>query len=167
MVILAKEIIMIGPAARGARHDIILLGHQRTNNITPGKLSQPSYLTEIQIRLVSWYLRLRMFEKERCNTNRRNDIARFSGNELWKRVPNKGSSLHQGEVRRWLIDSATIHWDFQKMDFHNYVNKEITFVRSNDIRKYARGKHTQLNMGWKVRPKYGLGCTTNVRMVIQ
>ena len=49
MVILAKEIIMIGPLARGARHNIILLGHQRTNIITPGKLSQPSYLTEIQI----------------------------------------------------------------------------------------------------------------------
>ena len=37
----------------GARHDIILPSHQRTNIITPGKLSQPSYLTEIQIRLVS------------------------------------------------------------------------------------------------------------------
>ena len=37
----------------GARHDIMLPGHQRTNIITLGKLSQPSYLTEIQIRLVS------------------------------------------------------------------------------------------------------------------
>ena len=53
------------------------------------------------------------------------------------------------------------------MDFHNYVNKGITFVRSNGIMMYARGKHTQLNIGWTVRPKYGLGCTTNVRMVIQ
>ena len=44
---LCKRIIMIGPPARGARHDIILPGHQRTNIITPGKLSQPSYLTEI------------------------------------------------------------------------------------------------------------------------
>ena len=36
---LAKEIIMIGPPAGGggARHDIMLPGHQRTNNITPGK----------------------------------------------------------------------------------------------------------------------------------
>ena len=63
--------------------------------------------------------------------------------------------------------SATIHWDFQKMDFHNYVNKEIRFVGSNDIMRYARGKHRQLNIGLKVRPKYGLGCTANVRMVIQ
>ena len=53
------------------------------------------------------------------------------------------------------------------MGFHNYVNKEITLVRSNDIMMYAREKHTQLNIGWKVRPTYGLGCTTNVRMVIQ
>ena len=36
----------------------MLPGHQRTNNITPGKLSHPSYLTEIQIRLVSGYLNL-------------------------------------------------------------------------------------------------------------
>ena len=40
--------------------------------------------------------------------------------------------------------SATIHRDFQKMDLHNYVNKEIKFNRSNDIMMYARGKHTQL-----------------------
>ena len=53
MVILAKEIIIIGPPAKGARHDIILPSHQRTNIITPEKLSRPSYLTEIQIRLVS------------------------------------------------------------------------------------------------------------------
>ena len=65
------------------------------------------------------------------------------------------------------MNSATINQDFQRMDFQNYMSKVITFVRSNDIRKYAQGKHTQLNMGWKVRPKYGLGCTTNVGMVIQ
>ena len=65
------------------------------------------------------------------------------------------------------MDSAIIHRGIQKMDLHNYVDKEITFVKSNDIMKYARGKHTQLNIGCKVRPKYGLGCTTNVRMVIQ
>ena len=48
----------------GARHDIMLPGHQRTNNITPGKLSQPSYLTEIQIQLVSGYSRLIESRKE-------------------------------------------------------------------------------------------------------
>ena len=57
---------MIGPPARGgARHDILLPGHQRANNITLGKLSQPSYPTEIQIRLVSGYLRLRIPEKKK------------------------------------------------------------------------------------------------------
>ena len=66
-----KESIMIGPPAGGggARHDIMLPGHQRINIITLGKLSQPSYLTEIQIRLVSGYLRLRIPEKKRCNAN--------------------------------------------------------------------------------------------------
>ena len=66
-----KESIMIGPPARGgARHDIMLPGYQRIDIITLGKVSQPSYLTEIQIRLVSGYLRLRMSEKKRRNTNR-------------------------------------------------------------------------------------------------
>ena len=45
------------------------------------------------------------------------------------------------------MDSATIHRDFQKMDFPNYVNKEITLARSDDLMMYARGKHTQLNIG--------------------
>ena len=43
--------------------------------------------------------------------------------------------------------SATILEISNKKDFHNYVNKEITLVRSNDIMMYARGKHTQLNIG--------------------
>ena len=83
-----KESIMIGPPDEGggARHDIMLPGHQRINIMTLGKLSQPSYLTEIQIRLVSGYLRLRIPEKKRCNTNRRNDISKFSGNELREQV---------------------------------------------------------------------------------
>ena len=55
-------------------------------------------------------------------------------------------------MRRWLIGSATNHRDFQRIDFHNYVNKEISFVRSNDILMYARGKHTQLNNDRRVHP---------------
>ena len=69
MVNLAKkETITIGPSARCARHDITLPG-QKTSVITLGKVSQPSYLTEIQIRLVSGYLGLRIPEKKRCNAN--------------------------------------------------------------------------------------------------
>ena len=45
------------------------------------------------------------------------------------------------------MNSATIHRDFQKMDFHDNVNKKMTFVSSNGIMMYARGKHTQLNIG--------------------
>ena len=44
------------------------------------------------------------------------------------------------------MDSATNHRDFQRMDFHNDVNQVVTLVRSNDM-MYARGKHTQLNIG--------------------
>ena len=106
--------------------------------------------------------------RKRCDTNWREDIVRFSWNEPWKQVPKQEFIIKtKGRMKRWLMNSTMIHWDFQKMDFHTYVNKESTFVGPNDIRKYARGKHTQLNIGWKVRPKCGLGCTTNVRMVIQ
>ena len=69
---------------------------------------------------------------------------------------NKSSSVNQGkddEVADGLGDKSS---RFPKDGFHNYVNKEITFVRSTDIRKYARGKHTQLSIGLKVHPKYGL-----------
>ena len=45
------------------------------------------------------------------------------------------------------MDSTTIHRYFQKLELHNYVNKEITFARSNDMMLYARGKHAQLNIG--------------------
>ena len=80
MVNLAKEeTIIIGPPARCARHDIMLPGHVEINVTTLGDMSQPSYLTEIQIRLVSGYLRLRIPEKKRCNANGRDDIVRFSG----------------------------------------------------------------------------------------
>ena len=64
-----KETIIIGPPVRRARHDITLPSHIKTNVITLGNTFQPSYLTEVQIRLVSGYLRLRMPEKKRCNTN--------------------------------------------------------------------------------------------------
>ena len=71
----------------GARHDIMLPGHQRTNVITLENMFQPSYLTVIQIRLVSGYLRLRIPEKKRCNANWQDDIVRFSGKWTMKWFP--------------------------------------------------------------------------------
>lgn len=46
-----KDTTIIGPPPRGggARHDIMLPGHQRTNVITLENMFQPSYLMEIQI----------------------------------------------------------------------------------------------------------------------
>ena len=60
---------------------------------------------------------------------------------------NKSSSLTQGEDKEVADGLRTIHRDFQKMDFHNHADKEITSVRYDDIMMYARGKHTQLNNG--------------------
>ena len=60
---------------------------------------------------------------------------------------NKSPSLNQGDdegVADGLSDNSS---RLTKMDFHNYVNKEITFVRSNGIMMYVRGKHTKLNIG--------------------
>ena len=69
LTLLKGRTITMGPPARWARHDNTLPGHIKTNVITLGNMSQPSYLTEIQIRLVSGYLRLRIPEKKRCNAN--------------------------------------------------------------------------------------------------
>ena len=38
-----------------------------------------------------------MSEKKRCNTNCRDDIVRFLGFELWKRVPKQEFIINQGE----------------------------------------------------------------------
>ena len=53
------------------------------------KMFQPSYLPEIQIWLVSGYSRLIKSRRKMkvCNTNRRDDVARFSGNELRQQAP--------------------------------------------------------------------------------
>ena len=66
---------------------------------------------------------------------------------------NKSSSLTQGEDKEVSDGLRKIHRDFQKMDFHNYVNKEISFVRSIDIMMYARGKtYTTKKIGRRVHP---------------
>ena len=65
---------------------------------------------------------------------------------------NKSSLVNQERMMRWLMDSTTNHRDFQRMNFHNYVNKEITFARSKGIMMHAQGKPTQLNIGSKMHP---------------
>ena len=45
------------------------------------------------------------------------------------------------------MGSATIHREFQKDGFPQLCEQGGTLVRSNDIIMYARGKHTQLNIG--------------------
>ena len=163
-----KEIIIMGPPVRCARHDITLPGHMRTNVITLENMFQPSYLTEIQIWLGSWYLRHRMPKKKRCDTDWRDDIVRFSRIELWKRVLKQEFIINPREWRGggWWIQQHFVKIS-KKMDFHNYVNKELTFVISNDIMMYARGKQTQLNIDWKVHPNMGWVALSMFRMVIQ
>ena len=96
----------------------------KTNVITLGNMFQPSYLTEIQIWLVSGYLRLRMPEKKRCDTIWRDDIVRFSGNELWKRVPKQDFNIKPGKGwgGSWWTQWQLIEIS-KKMNFHNYVNQ--------------------------------------------
>ena len=168
ITLLERETITIGPPASCARHDITLPGHIKTNVITLGNMSQPSYLTEIQIWLVSGYLRLGMPEKKRCNTNWQDDKVRSSGNELWKRVPKQGFIIksRRGWGGGWWTQRL-FNEVSKKMHLLNYVDKEITFVRSNDIMRYSWGKHTQLNIGWKVHQNMGLGSMNNVATVIR
>ena len=47
------------------------------------------------------------------------------------------SSFNQGEDEEVADELSDNSSRFPKMDFHNYVNKEITAVRSNNIMGYA------------------------------
>ena len=78
--LLNQDTIMIDLPARCVGQNINLLG---TYIIILGEF-QPSYLPEIQIWLVSGYSRLIESRKKMkvCNTIRRDNAARFSGNEL-------------------------------------------------------------------------------------
>ena len=115
---------------------------------------QPSYPTGIQIWLVWGYLRLGRSEKKGCSTNWHDGIVRFSGNELWKRVSKQEFIVKPGREwgGGWWTQRQFIEIS-KRMDFHNYVNKEITLVRSNDIMMYARGKHTQFNNNRRGHPE--------------
>ena len=143
-----KETITLGPPVRCARHDITLPGDIKTNVKTLGKCS-------------NHHIWLR-FRSDWCQD------TSDSGNELWEWVPKWEFiiKLRRGWGGGWWTQRQLIEIS-KKMDFHNYVNKEITLARLNDLMMYARGKHTYLNIGWKLHPKYGLASTINVRMVIR
>ena len=69
------------------RHPLYRLS--RDQYYSSWEMLQPSYLPEIQNWLVSEYSRLIESRKKTkvCNTIRRDDVARFSGNELRQQAP--------------------------------------------------------------------------------
>ena len=69
---------------RGQPMGIGTMAVRAGNNMQLLGMFQPPYLPEIQIWLVSGYSRLIESRKKMkvCNTNRRDDVARFLGNEL-------------------------------------------------------------------------------------
>ena len=156
ITLLKRKTITMGPPARCGRHDITLLGYTKSNVTAFGKCPNhhiwPRFSFDwCQDTSDSWCLR-----RKGCNTIWRDGVAKFLGNELWKQVLNHEFIIkpRRGWGGGWWTQRQFI--EIFKMDFHTYVNKEITFVRSNDVMRYARGSHTQLNIGWKVHPKYGL-----------
>ena len=70
---------------------------------------------------------------------------------------NNSSSLNQGEGEEVTDGLSANPLRIPNKDFHNHVNKEITFVKSNDIMMYARGKHTQFNNDRRAHPKIWTG----------
>ena len=64
------------------------------------------------------------------------------------------------------MNSATIHRDFQKMDFHYYVNKVKILYIWKYIMKYVRGEHPRVNIDRNVHLEDGLSTMIDVRMVI-
>ena len=113
-----KETITLGPLVRCARHGITLPGHIGTNVITLESMFQPSYLTEIQIWLVSGYLRVRMPEKKKV----RHKLTRRHRKILGKCTMEASSEtrvhhLTKEGTMRWLMDLVTIPQDFQKDGF--------------------------------------------------
>ena len=59
---------------------------------------------------------------------------------------NKSTSLNQGEDEEVAGGLSNNSSRFPKDGFPQLSEQGDKFVRSNDIRKYARGKHTQLNI---------------------
>ena len=150
MVNLVKqETITTSPLARCDGHDITLPIYKdqcyNSWKYVPTIISdRDSDLIGVRIPLTQdvW--------EEMVHHNCRDDLVKFLGNELWERVSKQEFIINPREWwGGWLMNSATILQDFQKLDFHTYVNKEITFVKSNDIMLYARGEHPRADIGSK------------------
>ena len=80
---------------------------------------------------------------------------------------NKSPSLTQGEDKEVSGELNGNSLRFPKDGFPPLSEQGDNICQIKWYKEVCSRKHTQLNIGWKVRPKYGLGCTTNVRMVIQ
>ena len=144
MVNLAKmETITVGPPARCAGHDTTLPGHKRTLLLPLEIYSNhhiwPRFRSDwCQDTSDSGCLR-----RKRWDTNWRDDIVDSREMNYGSTFRNKSPSLkpRRGWGGRWWTQ-----WQFivisKKMDALNYVNKEITFVRSNDNDVCSRKTYT-------------------------
>lgn len=152
-----KETITAGPPARCSRHDITLSVHIRTNVMTLGKYPNHHIWPSFRSGWGHDTSDSGCLRRKGCNTIWRDNIVRFSGNVLWKRVPKQEFILNSrgGWGGGWWAQRQFIEI-YKKVDFHNYVNKEIPCFNSNDIMLYARVKHTPSIISWKVCPKYDL-----------
>ena len=104
-----KETITIDPPARCAGHAITLPGHIKDQHYNHWKYV-PTIISDrgsdpIGVRIPqtqdAW--------EEKVQRNWRNDIIRFSGNELWKRVSKQEfiiNSRRGEEVPDWLSDNS-------------------------------------------------------------
>ena len=153
-----KETITAGPPARCARHDITLSVHIRTNVMTLGKYPNHHIWPSFRSGWGHDTSDSGCLRRKGCNTIWRDDIVRFSGNVLWKRVPKQEFILNSrgGWGGGWGTQRHIFKIS-KRMDFHNYVNKEITFVISNDIMMYARGKTYTIKHWLKGAPEIWAG----------
>ena len=97
ITLLKRKTITMGPPTRCSRHDIILPGQIKDQCYNSWKYI-PTIISNRDLDLIG--VRITQTQdawEERCNTNCRDDIVRFSEmiyvSELW----NKSSSVNQGE----------------------------------------------------------------------
>ena len=144
------------------------IGYLETDVIILGRCSNHHICPRFQIWLVPWHIRLSGLEKKEDATQ----IDELHYKILGKWIMDSGpeTRVHhyaKEKMRRWLMDSATIHREFQKDGFPQLCEQEDNICQIKWYNDVCSRKHTQLIIGWKVHPKYGLGSIINVRMVIQ